>query len=131
MNATFKKLASFAGSLSLAACLNAHADEIVSVTVRDREFRVIKTLSATELAEFSELWSKKQKLPEPSPSNFQYTLDIHIQRAAPRDEMQWLYDSVGILRSLTKTPVPSYRIDSPERFNTLLGIDATQQTGSD
>jgi hypothetical protein len=110
--------------LSVVACAN--ATEIVLVTVRDSEFRVIKTLtSATELAAFSELWSKKRQEASMEPfrnlDSYLYKIDIEL---TPKRGDRWLYDPAGVTQVLTKTIVPRYHIDSPERFNALLGIEA-------
>ena len=110
--------------LGVTACSN--ATEIVLVTVRDNEFRIIKTLSsAAELAEFSELWSKRQREasmePFRAPVSYPYKIDIEL---TPKGGDRWLYDPAGITQVLTKTIVPRYHIDLPERFNALLGIEA-------
>jgi hypothetical protein len=105
--------------LSMAACDDT---TIILVTVRDSEFHEIKTLTSTaELAAFSELWSKRQKEPDREPASFSYKIDIQTTSGSGN---RWLYDPAGVAQILTKTVVPGYRIDSPERFNTLLGIEA-------
>ncbi|MDR1849319.1 MAG: hypothetical protein LBQ75_04705 [Zoogloeaceae bacterium] len=140
----FKRLALFAGSLALAVGLNAcqFPDEIVSVTVRDSEFREIKTLSATELAKFSELWSRRLCEEDTSSKAIisypPYKIDITtLDRGTQEKEYnRWLYDPVGVTQVLLKHLVtldsPEQRfdvrftlwcIDSPERLNVLLGIE--------
>ena len=127
----------------LAACTTA---ELTDVTIRDSEFRIIKTLSSSELAVFQRLWSKKKMVQEPCcqyrglfrtkkeemqccrlPNSFAYKIDIEFTpkgESRPKGGGRWLYDSDGITQVLSKAIVPSFQIESPERFNQLLGIEA-------
>jgi hypothetical protein len=90
------------------------------VTVRDNEFRILKTIASdTDVSLFSDLWSKKKREPYRAPITFAYKIDIQLK---PKGGRRWLYDPAGVVQVLSKQEVPSFRLESPEHFNRLLGI---------
>jgi hypothetical protein len=105
--------------LSLSACA---ADDVAQVSVRDSDFRPVKTLvSEPDLARFRELWSKKIKLSSEVKANFNYKLDLVTQGSGGG---RWLYDPAGLVQALSVKQTSMYKISSPEEFNKLLGIES-------
>ena len=92
------------------------AGEISSVTIRDKNFAVIKVLSdETSMPSFNGYWNKKAKMTDDVPMKPLYMIDIPPGH-------RWLYDPAGYVRVLSKAKVPIYQISSPGDFNKLLGI---------
>jgi len=111
------------GGVVAAWPLSAVADDVMRVTVRDAEFRPIRTItSAPDLAVFSELWAARMKESANAAMRPDYKIDIQSDRRSAR----WLYDPAGFVQVLSKAKTPVYRLTSPAAFNELLGIEAQQ-----
>jgi len=105
----------------------AWARGIVSVSVRDHNFKLVKTItSERELAAFREMWSEiieaEPRLWQPT---IHYKLDIQHQQAEHSN--RWLYDPVGLVRLVAILRAiwvaPLYKLPSPAEFNKILGLD--------
>jgi hypothetical protein len=106
--------------LSLVMPSKASAPGVTKVSVRDKDFKVVKILEQKdELVEFELIWEKKTKQKNVASLNWVYKLDI--SRAGK--SVRWLYDPAGWTRVLSKKLTPLYRIASRNEFNKLLGID--------
>jgi hypothetical protein len=94
----------------------ARADEITSITIRDKNFEVVNDIRDEKMIlRFQNYWNKKTKIVAETRTVPIYKIDIN-----PGD--RWLYDPEGYVQVLSKAKVPIYKLHSPEEFNTLLGI---------
>jgi len=86
------------GGVVAAWPLSAVADDVMRVTVRDAEFRPIRTItSAPDLAVFSELWAARMKESANAAMRPDYKIDIQSDRRSAR----WLYDPAGLVQVLS------------------------------
>jgi hypothetical protein len=96
------------------------AQDISKVSVRDRNFELVKTLSsAGDLAAFDALWSAKTVREPASRSGFIYK--IAVERGGR--SVSWLYDPAGFVQVLSVSRTPVYEVPTPHAFNRLLAID--------
>lgn len=94
---------------------------ITRVTILDEQFRVVKVLDASEIAEFERAWEKKEETDAVLQDAGGLHFKIDIERASASGN-RWLYQSTGFARVLTmKAGRPVYRLQDPEAFNTLIG----------
>ncbi len=96
--------------------VSARADEIISITIRDKNFEIINEIRDEKmLLRFQDHWSKKTKIAAETPTALIYKIDINPGN-------RWLYDPAGYVQVLSKAKVPVFKLHSPEEFNRLLGI---------
>jgi hypothetical protein len=96
------------------------AQDIARVSVRDRNFELVKTLAAApDLAAFEALWAGKTVREPASRSGFTYKIDVERGGRSVR----WLYDPAGFLQVLSVSRTPVYGVSAPQAFNRLLAID--------
>ncbi|MBW1811488.1 MAG: hypothetical protein JRJ87_25085 [Deltaproteobacteria bacterium] len=113
--------------LSLLMPSKSTAQSVTKVTIRNKDFEVVKILEKkTELAEFALHWEKKVKQKNEVSVKWLYKLDVSKADKGNR----WLYDPAGWTRILSKKMTPIYKIASKEEFNKLLGIDDRPNTKS-
>ncbi|MBW1811728.1 MAG: hypothetical protein JRJ87_26300 [Deltaproteobacteria bacterium] len=106
--------------LSLVMPSKSAAQGVSKVSVRDKDFKVVKILEQkNELVEFELIWKKKTKQKNVASLNWFYKLDI----SKAGKSVRWLYDPAGWVQVLSKKLTPLYRIASRNEFNKLLGID--------
>jgi hypothetical protein len=99
---------------------SATAAGTTTVTVRDAEFRELRTItSARELALFDKLWSARA---EDTESTLRPLYKISIFRNGR--SMRWLYDPAGLAQVLSKAKKPMYRLRSVDDLNALLAISS-------
>jgi hypothetical protein len=91
-----------------------------TVTVRDAEFRELRTItSARELALFDKLWSDRMLETENALRPL-YKVSIYRHGLSVR----WLYDPAGLAQVLSKAKKPVYRLRSVADLNVLLAISS-------
>ena len=102
-------------AILLASC----AGPITGVSVRNANFDVVKTLTPSELPEFTRLWDSKEQVDveRKKVGGTHFKLDIMRTNRDGR----WLYWSTGYVWLLDVFPHPVYRIREPEAFNRLIG----------
>ena len=94
----------------------AQAEEITGITIRDKSFEVINDIRDEKMVlRFQDHWNKKTKIEGETLIAPMYKIDINPGN-------RWLYDPAGYVQVLSKAKVPIYKLQSPEEFNTLLGI---------
>ena len=95
------------------------AGPITSVTVRDAQFKVVKQLTASELAAFERHWSSKVEVK----ASLEDAGGRHFKLDVERGEKgnRWLYQTSGYVEVLSVLKKPVYRVREPESFNELIG----------
>jgi len=92
---------------------------ISEVTVRDRDFAIVRTLTQEgELTPFVRAWEHKEEADPPSKQTWEYKIDIR----GGGDGQRWLYDPTGWVAPLTVKRSTCYRIADASTFNAALGI---------
>lgn len=94
---------------------------ITSVKVWNADFKVIKELTASEVADFERAWSAKMAV-DNSLNNVggeHFKLDIEM---GGKSGDRWLYQTTGYVQVLAvKGGKPVYKLQDPEAFNRLIG----------
>ena len=91
-----------------------------SISVRNRDFKVISTISSPDaLFAFSRIWDTRKKVHPSIQPGIQYKIDIQ----SGTDSGRWLYDPAGFVQKLDMARKPIYQIESNIEFNRILGIN--------
>ena len=90
-----------------------------AVTVRNKEFEIVKSLSADEVVEFERLWQDKSEVSVPlnDAGGTHFKLDLTYGD----DSDRWLYQTSGFVQMLSIDKSPVYQLRVPEAFNRLIG----------
>lgn len=92
---------------------------ITQVTVRDREFAIVKTVTqARDLTPFARAWENKEEVDPPPEQAWEYKIDIRRGDEGQR----WLYDPTGWISPLAVKGRTFYRIEEVSAFNAALGV---------
>ncbi len=107
---------------------------IVNVTVRDKEFRIVRELTAQrDLAGFRELWSGMAEFDPtswpPAATRAHYKLDVQwTGRDGRLHSSRWLYHPGGFVNLVAIWPAiwvaPLYRMPTPDALETTFGLDS-------
>ena len=92
---------------------------ITAVAIRDSDFKVIKKLSATELAQFELQWNEKARVDASLKEVGGMHLKLDILREDEGD--RWLYQTTGYVQVLSVWKTPVYKVPDPTVFNELIG----------
>jgi hypothetical protein len=99
---------------------SATAAGTTTVTVREAEFREVRTItSVRELELFDRLWS--QRIVE-TEGTLRPLYKISIYRNGR--PVTWLYDPAGLAQVLSKAKKPVYRLHSVPDLNALLAVSS-------
>lgn len=110
-----------ASTVLCAFAVYAHSGPVTAVTVRDKNFEVVKKLQPQELADFQRLWDARQKTAKAQPPNSGVHYKLDIERGS--DGARWLYQPTGNTAVvLSHKKQSAYTIPEQEAFNVLLGI---------
>lgn len=100
------------------------AGDITKVSVRDKNFAVVKVIKDHKLLQqFENTWKEKKKLKNLPLPQWLYKIDIEGKGYGDR----WLYDPAGFVQVLTKAKTPVYHIPDTESFNKLIGTHNLSQ----
>lgn len=104
--------------LILLTVVAASAGDISLVSVRNKDFQVVKVINDQKsLQQFEKAWKEKKKTKNPPHPNWLYKIDIEGKGYGDR----WLYDPSGLVQVLSKIKTPIYGIPDAESFNKLIG----------
>ena len=113
-----KKTILTASILILLTVVTASAGDISLVSVRNKDFQVIKVINDQKsLQQFEKAWKEKKKTKNPSHPNWLFKIDIEGKGHGDR----WLYDPSGLVQVLSKIRTRIYEISDAESFNKLIG----------
>ena len=108
----------------LVAVSAASGSDISHVSVRNKNFEVVKVIKDQQsLQQFEKAWKEKKKIKNSPLTQWLYKIDIEGKGYGGR----WLYDPTGYLQVLSKVKTPVYRISDAESFNKLIGAHNTPQ----
>lgn len=97
------------------------SEPITSVKVWNADFKVIKELTAGELADFERAWSAKTAADNTLNNVGGEHFKLDIEKGG-RSGDRWLYQTTGYVQVLAvKGGKPVYKLQNPEAFNRLIG----------
>ena len=105
-------------SISACASLRASDPQVVRVSVRDSDFKMIGAFDDQRtMARFRELWLTKRVVAFPSTCKLPWAFKID-----PEPGSRWLYHPAGYMMMLSYFEEPYFEIPAKEEFNDLLGL---------
>ena len=106
----------------MAFVFQAHPKElkILEITVRNKDFEVIRVVQELEvLKEAEKAWQKLKPIDSLPNTNWTHKLDVTSESIGGR----WLYNKEGYLAKLNKQLKPMYKVSDVSKFNEIyLGL---------